>query len=78
MNLAQCKCKSRVCSERCSQCEEGFYGLSGKDYFGCVDCQCDVGGTRGGHLGAQSCDKNNGQCECKDHVLGRKGCNQQH
>lgn len=67
----QCNCKTRVCSRRCSQCEEGFYGLEEKNYFGCVACQCDVGGTKGGHL-ANTCDSNDGQCQCKNHITGRR------
>ena len=68
----QCKCKSRVCSRRCSKCEDGYFDLKGKNYFGCQDCQCDVGGTIGGALGSLGCNKKDGQCECKDHVEGRK------
>ena len=67
----QCNCKTRVCTRQCSMCEDGFYGLEEKNYFGCVACQCDVGGTKGGHL-AKSCDSNDGQCECKDHITGRR------
>ena len=67
----QCTCKTRVCSQRCSKCEDGFYGLSEKNYFGCVGCDCNVGGTIGGSLGS-TCDKDNGQCQCKEHITGRK------
>ena len=67
----QCNCKTRVVTRQCLMCEDGFYGLEEKNYFGCVACQCDVGGTKGGHL-AKSCDSNDGQCECKDHITGRR------
>ena len=36
-----------------------------------MGCECNVGGTVGGALGS-TCDKDNGQCQCKDHVTGRK------
>ena len=66
----QCSCKNHVCSRKCSKCLDGFYGLEEKDYFGCVPCSCDVGGTQGGALA--QCEANNGQCTCKDHVKGRR------
>jgi len=65
----QCFCKPYTCTQRCSQCEEGFWGLDERNYFGCKSCKCDVGGAT-----SEKCDMNNGKCQCRENVSGRR-CN---
>nr|CAB3263372.1 laminin subunit alpha-5 [Phallusia mammillata] len=65
----QCWCRPYTCSQRCSQCEDGFFSLEERNYLGCTSCECDIGGAMTAH-----CDKNSGQCNCKDGIGGRR-CN---
>ncbi|KAK3093068.1 hypothetical protein FSP39_010666 [Pinctada imbricata] len=69
---------------KCDACEFGFYNLSSGNPKGCSPCECHPQGST-----SQFCDPVSGQCQCKDHVTGRrcdrcadgfqnfdKGCNQ--
>ncbi|XP_034038308.1 LOW QUALITY PROTEIN: laminin subunit alpha-3-like [Thalassophryne amazonica] len=66
----QCYCKLNACGRACDSCEEGFFLLQKRNYFGCQGCQCDVGGAVG-----VGCDDTSGQCRCRKNVVGRK-CNE--
>ncbi len=69
----QCACKPHVGGTRiCDQCQDGFFGLSAADAFGCQPCACDVGGTSMRFGEGVTCDKNSGQCMCKKGMEGRR------
>ncbi|ODM92460.1 Laminin subunit alpha [Orchesella cincta] len=61
----QCPCKSHVTTRQCEDCADGFYNLTAENIFGCVDCQCDVGGAVN-----TVCDKVTGQCTCRPRIEG--------
>ncbi|CAG07616.1 unnamed protein product, partial [Tetraodon nigroviridis] len=63
----QCHCKPYVSGLSCDTCKDGYFQLQKKKYFGCQDCQCDLGGAVD-----MSCDGTSGQCRCRDHVVGRQ------
>ncbi|XP_056913723.1 LOW QUALITY PROTEIN: laminin subunit alpha-3-like [Takifugu flavidus] len=63
----QCHCKPNACGRSCNTCKDGYFQLQKKKYFGCQDCQCDVGGAVD-----MSCDETSGQCRCRDNVVGRQ------
>ncbi|CAL1548003.1 unnamed protein product [Lymnaea stagnalis] len=67
MKTGQCECKPRVTGQNCHRCLDGFYNLQERNPFGCVDCECDPGGSE-----RQPCDKNTGQCVCKQRITGQK------
>ncbi|KAH9496293.1 hypothetical protein Btru_018041, partial [Bulinus truncatus] len=67
MKTGQCECKPRVTGQDCDRCMDGFYNLQEKNPFGCVDCECD----RGGSL-RPSCNKATGECVCKPRITGQK------
>ncbi|XP_046707006.1 laminin subunit alpha-3-like [Silurus meridionalis] len=62
----ECSCKPNVCSPACDTCDDGYFLLQKKNYFGCQGCQCDVGGATG-----RGCDQLSGQCQCRKHMRGR-------
>uniref|UniRef100_G1K957 Laminin subunit alpha 3 n=1 Tax=Anolis carolinensis TaxID=28377 RepID=G1K957_ANOCA len=66
----ECYCKPNVCGDSCDMCEDGYYGLEAKNYFGCQGCECDVGGSV-----SQVCDDLSGDCQCRNHMVG-KNCNE--
>ncbi|KAJ8306111.1 hypothetical protein KUTeg_016656 [Tegillarca granosa] len=63
----QCICKVDVTGQNCDTCIDGFYGLTENNPFGCVECDCDMGGSV-----SPVCDKRTGQCRCKPRVQGRR------
>ena len=65
---SQCYCKQHAVGLTCDQCEDTYYGLSRDNPEGCSRCDCYVIGTVGG---AESCDINTGQCNCKLNTIGR-------
>ncbi|XP_048364494.1 laminin subunit alpha-3 [Sphaerodactylus townsendi] len=65
-----CYCKPNVCGDSCDTCEDGYYGLEGRNYFGCQGCQCDVGGSK-----SHVCSDQSGACQCRRHIVG-KSCNE--
>ncbi|XP_053349425.1 laminin subunit alpha-3 isoform X3 [Clarias gariepinus] len=62
----ECSCKPNICSHACDSCDDGYFLLQKKNYFGCQGCQCDVGGAVG-----QGCDELSGQCQCRKNMRGR-------
>ncbi|OQR67015.1 laminin subunit beta-2-like, partial [Tropilaelaps mercedesae] len=66
----ECSCKENVVGQSCNACAPGHYGLE-KGSIGCKPCDCD----RGGSVNPDQCDVEQGQCECKPGVKGRK-CDQ--
>ena len=52
---------------QCDVCKNGFYSLSQSNPDGCQPCNCNLDGTVGG---STICDSNNGQCNCKNNVVG--------
>ncbi|XP_053485634.1 laminin subunit alpha-3 isoform X1 [Ictalurus furcatus] len=62
----ECFCKPNICSHACDTCDDGYFLLQEKNYFGCQGCQCDVGGAVG-----RGCDELTGQCWCRKHMRGR-------
>ncbi|MEE6464203.1 hypothetical protein FKM82_006212 [Ascaphus truei] len=65
-----CHCKPNVCSTSCDTCNEGYFYLEDRNYFGCKGCQCDVGGAVSG-----VCSESSGTCLCRNNIEG-KNCNQ--
>ncbi|XP_061452960.1 laminin subunit alpha-3 isoform X2 [Rhineura floridana] len=66
----ECYCKPSVCGDSCDTCEDGYYGLEDKNYFGCQGCKCDVGGSV-----SHVCNDLSGDCQCRRHIAG-KSCNE--
>lgn len=62
----QCVCKPSVVARGCTECADGTYNLREDNLFGCVDCECDIGGSI-----SPVCDKTTGQCLCHSRVMGR-------
>ncbi|KAM4688948.1 LOW QUALITY PROTEIN: laminin subunit alpha-3 [Discoglossus pictus] len=65
-----CYCKPNVCSSSCDTCNDGYFFLEGRHYFGCQGCQCDMGGSVS-HI----CTESSGSCVCRNNLEG-KNCNQ--
>ena len=63
----QCMCKPNVKGRTCDKCIRNTYLLESSNLFGCVDCNCDVGGAIG-----PECDPFTGQCMCKSGIKGQK------
>ena len=63
----QCDCKENVKGRVCDSCKDETYGLSAGNLFGCVDCNCDVGGAV-----HSVCNKMTGNCFCKPRVKGQR------
>lgn len=63
----QCNCKPNVQGRTCNTCRRNTYLLDSANLFGCIDCDCDIGGA----VNAE-CDKKTGQCMCKPRIKGRK------
>ncbi|XP_057713314.1 laminin subunit alpha-3-like isoform X2 [Corythoichthys intestinalis] len=61
----QCHCKPRVGGRTCDSCDDGYYLLQKKKYFGCQGCECDVGGAL-----SAACDARSGQCRCRSNIVG--------
>ncbi|KPM02403.1 paramyosin-like protein 1, partial [Sarcoptes scabiei] len=61
-----CMCKNNVQGRTCDMCKPNTYLLDSANLFGCVDCQCDVGGSI-----SSDCDKLTGQCRCKSRIKGK-------
>ena len=67
----QCACKAAIAGAKCEECKDGFYGLSSNTLLGCDDCDCDLGGTDYQPGTLPVCDKDSGQCQCKNGLMGR-------
>ncbi|XP_054317023.2 laminin subunit alpha-3 isoform X2 [Pongo pygmaeus] len=65
-----CHCKSHVGGDSCDTCEDGYFALEKRNYFGCQGCQCDIGGAS-----SSVCSGPSGVCQCREHVVG-KACQQ--
>ncbi|CAG0878725.1 unnamed protein product [Darwinula stevensoni] len=63
----KCHCKPQVTSRRCDLCKDGSYRLTEANLFGCIDCDCDIGGSSN-----NICDKVEGRCVCRPRISGRK------
>ena len=61
----QCMCRPNVQGRQCDQCRRNTYLLQSSNLFGCVDCNCDVGGSI-----STECDRYTGQCRCKPRIKG--------
>ncbi|XP_077580678.1 laminin subunit alpha-3-like [Stigmatopora nigra] len=61
----QCHCKSRASGRTCDSCDDGYYLLQKKNYFGCQGCECDLGGAL-----SKACDATSGQCRCRQNIVG--------
>ncbi|XP_047502805.1 laminin subunit alpha-like isoform X1 [Penaeus chinensis] len=63
----ECICPPRVEGDRCERCAPFTYGFD--PIIGCEECQCSPLGVRAGNL---QCELENGQCDCKENVVGRR------
>ncbi|XP_027200224.2 laminin subunit alpha [Dermatophagoides pteronyssinus] len=61
-----CMCKMNVQGRTCNMCKPNTYQLNSARFFGCMDCECDVGGAV-----SSDCDKLTGQCRCKSRIRGK-------
>uniref|UniRef100_H2YEQ8 Usherin n=1 Tax=Ciona savignyi TaxID=51511 RepID=H2YEQ8_CIOSA len=64
----QCVCKAHTQGRTCNECTDEYYNLTPTNPQGCETCSCDHRGTTNGSL---VCDKQSGQCSCKQYVAGR-------
>ncbi|CAB4020635.1 Hypothetical predicted protein [Paramuricea clavata] len=62
-----CDCKENVTSRTCGECEDGYWNLTKANPYGCQKCVCEPAGTLGG---STVCDKETGQCPCREHLVG--------
>ncbi|XP_028407647.1 laminin subunit alpha-like [Dendronephthya gigantea] len=62
-----CECKSNVTGRTCGECKNGYWNLRKDNPYGCQRCICEPAGTLNG---STVCDKETGQCKCRDHLVG--------
>ncbi|XP_063394216.1 laminin subunit alpha [Cydia fagiglandana] len=62
----QCICPRNVIGENCNECRPLTFNFD--EYRGCDDCNCNPLGVVDGNL---ECDKQSGNCQCKENVVGR-------
>ncbi|XP_041369322.1 laminin subunit alpha-3-like [Gigantopelta aegis] len=60
MHGGQCQCKPGVAGRRCDVCHPGYFNFTSS---GCQPCSCDAGGSKNG-----DCNKQTGQCDCRQNV----------
>uniref|UniRef100_A0A8D0LAX1 Laminin subunit alpha 3 n=1 Tax=Sphenodon punctatus TaxID=8508 RepID=A0A8D0LAX1_SPHPU len=53
-----CHCKPNVCGDSCDTCEDGYYALQERNYFGCQGSVSHV------------CTELSGSCQCRRHIVG--------
>ncbi|XP_054622732.1 laminin subunit alpha-3-like isoform X3 [Dunckerocampus dactyliophorus] len=63
----QCHCKPHVGGHACASCNNGYFLLHKKNYFGCQGCECDIGGVIN-----TACDETSGQCSCRSNIVGMR------
>ncbi|XP_021374405.1 hepatocyte growth factor receptor-like, partial [Mizuhopecten yessoensis] len=68
-DVGTCLCKNNVINSQCNQCASNTYGLHNLNFEGCQNCACN---THGSDPNIAECDKENGNCTCKQYVTGRK------
>ncbi|KAM6915638.1 laminin subunit alpha-2 isoform 3-T3 [Xenentodon cancila] len=67
--IGQClRCRQGYGGSTCDSCADGYYGdaITAKN---CLPCQCHTNGSV-----SEVCDKQSGQCRCKENTVGRQ-CN---
>lgn len=64
-----CTCKTHVTGRICDQCKSTYWDLQYHHEDGCVQCDCNLAGTLSG---LNECSIEEGQCNCKRHVVGRR------
>lgn len=60
----QCICEDFAHGPECDQCVAGYWGL-GNTVYGCLPCDCDVGGAF-----STVCLSVSGQCQCRANMIG--------
>uniref|UniRef100_A0A7M6DNL5 Uncharacterized protein n=2 Tax=Clytia hemisphaerica TaxID=252671 RepID=A0A7M6DNL5_9CNID len=64
----QCICKNHTTGLKCDQCKDQFYNLTMANNDGCVNCECNLGGSL-----SPICNKQNGTCTChSENIIGRQ------
>ena len=58
----KCTCKPHVKGDQCTECMEGYFGLSEKFADGCYPCECHPDGSKVN----DTCHKVTGQCDCRE------------
>ena len=66
----QCPCSTGVTGRQCDECDVMFYQDSTAVNLVCSRCNCSIPGSV-----SNTCNKTDGQCECRENVAGRR-CNQ--
>ncbi|OZC11109.1 laminin EGF-like protein [Onchocerca flexuosa] len=64
-----CTCKAHVTGRICDQCKSTYWDLQYHHEDGCVPCNCNLAGTLSG---LNECSNEEGQCNCKRHVIGHR------
>ena len=64
------KCAGHTTGWHCEQCMEGYYG-SATEGSGCSACRCHGPGSVPGPRGQPQCSQEDGECSCKENVVGR-------
>lgn len=66
-NRVSCICKPGYVGDLCEKCDVGYFGLPDNAGGHCTECDCDPNG-----IVSEECDRINGQCHCKEGVIGRR------
>ncbi|KAJ8038876.1 Laminin subunit beta-1 [Holothuria leucospilota] len=62
-----CVCKETVTGLSCDQCKDEFFQFPSDVQSNCLPCGCDPGASQ-----SLVCDKESGNCDCRDHLFGLK------
>jgi len=65
----QCNCKVSINDRTCSSCKDGYHSFPNETTGECQVCVCDHGGAYN-----SICNKMNGNCFCRQNIIGRM-CN---
>ncbi|XP_071820964.1 laminin subunit alpha-3-like isoform X3 [Apostichopus japonicus] len=60
-----CLCKSTVTGQTCDQCKDEYFQFPADDEAECRPCGCEPGQSR-----SLICQKESGNCECRNNLLG--------
>ena len=61
----QCPCRENLVGLRCTECEDGYFGLTYENPSPCKDCSCSLDGSLN-----KTCDQATGSCYCREKFSG--------